>query len=154
MAVLRAVDGVTGVNDFGTEGNHSQQFGVQLYVRERPQTGRQKVRVACAHDKPTKLEAALVARQRVAEKLGAAALEAAEERVRAELHGAGELRAVQGRQVCDFMLTPPKPPKPLRQQQARAKKQKQSGPPPFDPKMRWRLDREVDAETRRDCSAT
>ena len=66
----------------------------------------------------------------------------------------GELRAVQGRQACDFILTPPKLPKPLRQQQARAKKQKQTEPPPFDPKMRWRLDRDLDAETRRDCSGT
>ena len=44
-----------------------------------------------------------------------------------------ELRAVQGRQVCDFKLTPPKTSQPLRQQLARAKKQQQSGPPPFDP---------------------
>ena len=70
------------------------------------------------------------------------------------LVNSSELRAVQGRQVCDFMLTPPKLPKPLRQQQARAKKQKQTEPPPFDPKMRWRLDRDLDAETRRDCSGT
>ena len=60
LAVLNAVEGVTGVNDFGTEGNHSQQFGVQLYVRERPGSARQKIRVACALDKPTKLDAALV----------------------------------------------------------------------------------------------
>ena len=62
-----------------------------------------------------------------------------------------ELRAVQGRQVCDFRLTPPKPLPQLRQQLARAKKQKQSGPPPFDPKQRLRLDREIDRDTRANC---
>ena len=78
MAVLRVVEGVTGVKDFGTEGNHREQFGVQLYVRVQPDSARQKIRVACAHDKPTKLDAALVARQRVAAELGPAALEAAD----------------------------------------------------------------------------
>ena len=48
------------------------------------------------------------------------------------LVNSSELRAVQGRQVCDFRLTPPKPLPELRQQLARAKKQKQSGAPPFD----------------------
>ena len=65
-----------------------------------------------------------------------------------------ELRAVQGRQVCDFKLTPPKLPQPKRQQQARAKKQQQSSPPPFDPKQRWRLDRDLDRDTRTECLAT
>jgi hypothetical protein len=65
-----------------------------------------------------------------------------------------ELRAVQGRQVCDFKLTPPKPPKPLRQQQARTNKKQQSGPPPFDPKQRLRLDRDLDRDTREMCDGT
>ena len=68
-----------------------------------------------------------------------------------------ELRAVQGREACDFKLVPPQPSKPLRQQQARAKKRKRDEtqqPPPFDPKQRWRLDRNVDASTRRVCEAT
>ena len=62
-----------------------------------------------------------------------------------------ELRAVQGRQVCDFRLIAPKSPPPLRQQLERAKKQKPSVPPPFDPKQRLRLDREIDRDTRADC---
>ena len=62
-----------------------------------------------------------------------------------------ELRAVQGRQVCDFRLIAPKHPPPLRQQLERAKKQKPSAPPPFDPKERLRLDREIDRDTRADC---
>ena len=62
-----------------------------------------------------------------------------------------ELRAVQGRQVCDFRLIAPKAPKPLKQQLERAKKQKPSAPPPFDPKQRLRLDREIDRDTRADC---
>ena len=65
-----------------------------------------------------------------------------------------ELRAVQGRQVCDFKLTPPELPKPLRQQQARKKKQQQTGPPPFDPKLRLRLDRDLDKDTRLVCEVT
>ena len=67
-----------------------------------------------------------------------------------------ELRAVQGRQACDFKLTPPKPPQSLRQQQARAKKRKrdESEPPPFDPKQRWRLDRDLDGDTREVCEGT
>ena len=63
-----------------------------------------------------------------------------------------ELRAVQGRQVCDFRLTPPKPQPPLRQQQARAKKQQPSGG--FDPKQRLRLDRDLDVSTRIVCEGT
>ena len=59
--MLRAVEGVTGVSAFGTEGNHREQFGVQLYVRVQPDSTREKIRVACAHDKPTKIDAALVA---------------------------------------------------------------------------------------------
>ena len=71
-----------------------------------------------------------------------------------------ELRAVQGRQACDFQLTPPVLPQPVRQQQARdKKKQKQKqydelNPPPFDPKQRWRLDRDIDSSTRQDCAGT
>ena len=63
---------------------------------------------------------------------------------------------MQGRQVCDFKLTPPKLPQPKRQQQARTKKQQQSSPPPFDPKhkQRWRLDRDLDRDTRTECQAT
>lgn len=64
-----------------------------------------------------------------------------------------ELRAVQGRQANDFKLTPPQPPPQLRQQAARAakKKQAQGAEPPFDPKMRWRLVRELDVGTRIAC---
>ena len=64
-----------------------------------------------------------------------------------------ELRAVQGRQKNDFKLTPPKPPPQLRQQAARAKKKRSTeAEPPFDPKLRWRLARELDANTRIDCN--
>ncbi|KAL3904298.1 MAG: hypothetical protein SGPRY_011341 [Prymnesium sp.] len=65
-----------------------------------------------------------------------------------------ELRAVQGRQECDFNLTPPKPPKPLRQQQARTKKQLRSESPPFDPEQRWRLDQDLDSNIRKVCEGT
>ena len=67
-----------------------------------------------------------------------------------------ELRAVQGRQKNDFKLTPPKPPPQLRQQAARTKKTQSSHEvePPFDPKMRWRLARELDVSTRIDCKDT
>ena len=64
-----------------------------------------------------------------------------------------ELRAVQGRQACDFCLTPPKLPQPLRQSM-RTKKQQPTAPPPIDPKQRWRLDPELDQETRCACEAT
>ena len=64
-----------------------------------------------------------------------------------------ELRAVEGRQANDFKLTPPQPPPQLRQQAARTvkRKQAQGAEPPFDPKMRWRLVREIDVITRIDC---
>ena len=66
-----------------------------------------------------------------------------------------ELRAVEGRQACDFKLTPPRQPKELRQQQTRAKKK---APPAkekqFDPKMRFRLERELDRDTRMVCDYT
>ena len=67
-----------------------------------------------------------------------------------------ELRAVQGRQECDFKLTPPRPPPQLRQQQARAKKKAppQHVAPPMDPKQRYRLDRDLDRDTRKVCEAT
>ena len=69
-----------------------------------------------------------------------------------------ELRAVQGRQACDFQLTPPALPQPTRQQQVRAKKKKQQrkelDPPHFDPKQRWRLDRDLDRDTRLVCEGT
>ena len=65
-----------------------------------------------------------------------------------------ELRAVQGYQKNDFVLIPPQPPVPLRQQQMRAKKRKRSDPQSFDPKQRWRLDSECDAATRLVCEGT
>ena len=33
LAVLRVVEGVSAVKDFGKEGNHAEQFGVILTVR-------------------------------------------------------------------------------------------------------------------------
>ena len=67
-----------------------------------------------------------------------------------------ELRAVQGRQACDFKLTLPQGAPQLRQQQARAKKRKrtENEEPPFDPKQRLRLERDLDCDTRRVCEAT
>mmetsp|Transcript_15096 Transcript_15096/g.47537 ORF Transcript_15096/g.47537 Transcript_15096/m.47537 type:complete len:168 (+) Transcript_15096:507-1010(+) len=67
-----------------------------------------------------------------------------------------ELRAVQGRQECDFKLTLPQPPPPLRQQLNRVKKKQrpQDGTELFDPKARWRLERELDGETRVMCCST
>jgi hypothetical protein len=88
LAVLKAVQGVTGVNDFGREGNRDgKQFGVHFYTRKAGEARKMK-RIPCGADIPTKVDAALAAKEYVAGVLGAAALEAAEEHVRAELHGA------------------------------------------------------------------
>ena len=65
-----------------------------------------------------------------------------------------ELRAVQGRQECDFKLTLPKGAPKKRQQLERAKKQKRAAEPEFDPKQRWRLERDLDRDTRVVCEAT
>ena len=67
-----------------------------------------------------------------------------------------ELRAVQGRQECDFRLVAPKPPPALRQQLARAKKQQKrtSDQAMFDPKQRLRLDRDLDRHTRLVCESS
>jgi hypothetical protein len=81
LEVLRKVDGCSGVNDFGTEGGPGQ-YGVHLHVRPAPGAPRKFKRVACASDKPTKLDAARVARAHVVEVLGAAAVERAEQIVR------------------------------------------------------------------------
>ena len=64
-----------------------------------------------------------------------------------------ELRAVQGRQECDFKLTRPRGAPQLRQQLSRAKKQAPL-PAQFDPKERLRLERELDRGTRKVCEAT
>ena len=84
LAVLRAVEAVSGCKDFGVEGDTSRQFGVEFYIRTAPgAAGRKKVRVACSEFFPTKIDAALEGRRRVRDALGDAALEAAETLVRA-----------------------------------------------------------------------
>ena len=84
LAVLKTVHGVSGVHSFGKEGS-GKQYGVFLFVRTHPEADRVPIRVACSSVVgTTKLDAALVAKQRVAAALGSAALEAAEERVRME----------------------------------------------------------------------
>ena len=65
-----------------------------------------------------------------------------------------ELRAVQGRQECDFKLTLPQGAPQLRQQLARTKKKARGVEVHYDPKQRWRLDRDLDWDTRRGCEAT
>ena len=84
-----------------------------------------------------------------------------------------ELRAVQGRQACDFVLQPTlrcKPGKPCAPCQAGKRKRapqlretlsrttkKAKGPQveaPPDPKQRWAVDPEIDRDTRRDCVGT
>ena len=66
-----------------------------------------------------------------------------------------ELRAVQGRQECDFKLTPPKGVQQFRQQIARAnKEQRVQSALQYDAKQRWRLDRDLDRDTRSVCEAT
>lgn len=85
LAVLKSVDGVTGVSDFGTEGDKARQFGVQYYVRATPEADRQKVRIPCSKVVGwSKINAVLEARRRIAAIFGAAALDVAEERVRIE----------------------------------------------------------------------
>ena len=83
LAVLRAVDGVTGVSIFGVEGR-DKQHGINLYLCVSPDEPRTRIREACAQHKPTKLQAALVARQRVAAALGASQLRVAAVRVSRE----------------------------------------------------------------------
>ena len=61
---------------------------------------------------------------------------------------------MQGRQECDFKLTLPQGSPQLRQQQSRAKKKPQTAPPPIDPKQRWRLERDLDRDTRKVCEST
>tara|TARA_B110000046_G_C12611610_1_gene241050 strand:- start:261 stop:389 length:129 start_codon:yes stop_codon:yes gene_type:complete len=39
----------------------------------------------------------------------------------------------------------------MRQQQSRAKKKAPTEPPQYDPKQRWRLEREIDRDTRTVC---
>ena len=58
LLVLQLIEGVTGASYFGTEGHRTAQFGVNLYVRPGPEAERQRIRVACAADKPTQLDAA------------------------------------------------------------------------------------------------
>ena len=66
-----------------------------------------------------------------------------------------ELRAVQGRQECDFKLVLPQPPPQKRQQLLRAKKKPANeAPPQFDPKQRLRRERDLDQDTRKVCEAT
>ena len=78
LAVLKTVHGVSGVHSFGKEGS-GKQYGVFLFVRTHPEADRVPIRVACSSVVgTTKLDAALVAKQRVAAALGSAALEAAE----------------------------------------------------------------------------
>ena len=79
LAVLKTVHGVSGVHSFGKEGS-GKQYGVFLFVRTHPEADRVPIRVACSSVVgTTKLDAALVAKQRVAAALGSAALEAAED---------------------------------------------------------------------------
>ena len=93
LAVLKVVEGVTGVNTFGKEGS-GKQYGVFLWVRTHPEADRVPIRVACSSRVgTTKLDAALEAKQRVADALGGAALEAAEERVRIECAAAAAAAA-------------------------------------------------------------
>ena len=63
-----------------------------------------------------------------------------------------ELRAMQGRQECDFKLTLPQGAPQLRQQLSRTKKKQASEPPQYDPKQHWRLERDLD--TCQVCEAT
>jgi hypothetical protein len=97
LAVLNEIVGVTGAKDFGTEGDRDKQFGVYLSLRTAPgRDGVSRIRVPCTAVIETKLDAALVARQKVAAALGPAgpaACEAAEQRVLAKLHGAGDASA-------------------------------------------------------------
>ena len=95
LEVLQAVVGVSGANYFGTDGHKRKQYGVALYVRP-PGTSygeREKIRVACAADKPTQADAARAAKRRVTEILGEAAVEAAERLVAERRAAAGSSSA-------------------------------------------------------------
>lgn len=65
-----------------------------------------------------------------------------------------ELRAVQGRQECDFKLTLPQGAPQLRQQIMRRNKQHRSISSVYDPKQRWRLEVDLDHEVRKVCEAS
>ena len=102
LAVLNNVDGVTGANHFGTEGDRTAQYGVHLQVRPAPDKPRKMKRLSCSSIVGWfKLDAALAARRHVRDVLGPAALEAAEERVRIERAAAAAAAAAAG---------PPAPP--------------------------------------------
>ena len=66
LAVLNQVDGVTGANHFGTEGDRRTQYGVHLKVRVAPGAPRQMKRIPCSSNVGwSKLDAALKAREHV-----------------------------------------------------------------------------------------
>ena len=71
-----------------------------------------------------------------------------------------ELRAVQGRQMCDFKLVAPRAREqvvPRASLSRHAKKQapaRLADPLVFDYKMRFRLDAEIDRSTRSVCEGT
>ena len=88
MAVLNAVEGITSANHFGPDSyRKGTQSGVHFKVRVAPGEPPYMKRMACGPTE-TKIDAALRAKGYVAEVLGSAALEVAEERVRAELAAA------------------------------------------------------------------
>ena len=65
-----------------------------------------------------------------------------------------ELRAVQGRQACDFKLTLPQGRPQLRQSARVKEKTRKAAPEQFDPKQRLRLERDLDRDTRTVCEGT
>ena len=95
LEVLQNIDGVSGATYFGTEGHKSKQFGINLYVRRDLRSYREQIRVSCGADKPTQLDAARAARQRIVSILGVAAVEAAEQLVTERRAAAGSTAGVE-----------------------------------------------------------
>jgi len=81
IEVLNAVEGVTAAKGFGVEGKgNPNSYGVALVVHV-PDQARERVRVPCAAERPTKLDCVRVLKRRVDEMLGAGAVETAERTV-------------------------------------------------------------------------
>jgi hypothetical protein len=178
IAVLKATPGCTGAGESPYNGPELNKMDVHVRVDGK------MIRRSGSAEFDTKLKMALHVRGRVEGMVGKAVVALAEEQLVSGGGGSSsstqpephvteaemawlaawmdqqsdpsELRAVQGRQECDFKLTLPRPPPQLRQQQARAKKKAppQHAAPPMDPKQRFRLDRDLDRDTRKVCEAT
>mmetsp|Transcript_2185 Transcript_2185/g.6591 ORF Transcript_2185/g.6591 Transcript_2185/m.6591 type:complete len:247 (+) Transcript_2185:147-887(+) len=78
LAILRLIEGVSGVFASEYVGPDLQRMNVQLKVLPRRSSTKKPIRVPCSGARPDKLACALEAKRRVREELGDAAVDAAE----------------------------------------------------------------------------